>query len=160
MLSMVSPPFCVLSLTNIIQTSPRVRLVGSGNILLIDGRQPICFIKSCLNQPSIPLGSQISAPPGCSEARRSFADGLCALQEAITRHSGCPVVQERVWIILVRLRDSENHCTGKIPGKPTKIRSFRNFFQGKTSVGNFVKKGFTFSGIYSMIIPNRVGNLA
>jgi hypothetical protein len=62
-----------------------VRLVGSGNILLIDGRQPICFIKSCLNQPSIPLGLKISEPYGCSKARQSFADGLCALQKAITQ---------------------------------------------------------------------------
>ena len=70
------------------------------------------------------------------------------------------MVQERIWIILVRLRDSENHCTGKIPGKPTKIRPFRNFFQGKGKVGNFVKKGFTFLQICGTIAGNRVGNLA
>ena len=31
------------SLNNIIQTRPRVCLIGSGFLLLIDGRQPICF---------------------------------------------------------------------------------------------------------------------
>ena len=74
------------SLTDIIRTSPSGRLIGSGNILLIDGRQPICFLKSRLNQSSIPLGSKISGLHDCSKARRRFADGLSALPKAVTQH--------------------------------------------------------------------------
>ena len=62
-----------------------MNLIGSGNILLIDGRQPIGFLKSCLNQSSIPLGSPISGLQDCSKARHRFADGLAALQEAVTQ---------------------------------------------------------------------------
>ena len=72
------------SLIDIIRTRPNGRLIGSGNILLIDGRQPIGFLKSRLSQPSIPLGSQISELYGRSKARHRFADGLAALQKAVT----------------------------------------------------------------------------
>jgi len=75
----------LLSLTDIIRTSPSGRLIGSGNVLLIDGRQPIGFLKPYLNQSSIPLGSWISGLHGCSKARHRFADGLAALQKAVTQ---------------------------------------------------------------------------
>jgi hypothetical protein len=67
-----------------IQIRPSRRLIGAGNILLIDGRQPIGFSKSRLSQSSIPLGSQISELYGRSKVRHRFADGLCALQKAVT----------------------------------------------------------------------------
>ena len=69
------------SLNDIIRTRPSVRLIGSGNLLFIDGRQPICFIKNCLNQSSIPLGSKISDPLDRFETRRHFADGLPPFQK-------------------------------------------------------------------------------
>ena len=89
----------------------RIRLSGhlicSGCLLLIDGRQPIGFVKDCLNQSSIPLRSQISEPCDRSEARRSFADVLCALQKVATQHQGGRTAQKRVQIMLFRLYKNE-----------------------------------------------------
>jgi len=49
-----------------------VRLIDSGFLLLIDGRQPICFLKDCLNQSSIPLGLQISAATNYTETDSDY----------------------------------------------------------------------------------------
>ena len=47
----------VVSLSDIIRTRLSRRLIVPGLLLLIDGRQPICFAKASLSQPSIPLRS-------------------------------------------------------------------------------------------------------
>ena len=64
------------SLSDIIRTRLSVRLIGSSLLLIIDGRQPICFLKASLSQSSIPLRSKISKEQGRSKARHRFADGL------------------------------------------------------------------------------------
>ena len=65
-----------VSLSNIIRTRLSGRLICPGILLLIDGRQPICFLKASLSQSSIQLRSKISKEQGRSKARHRFADGL------------------------------------------------------------------------------------
>ena len=92
-----------ISLSNIIRTRLGGCLIVPGILLFIDGRQPICFRKASLSQPSNPRRSEISEVWGCPKARRRFADGLCALQKAATQHWGVPTPQKRVRIMLLRL---------------------------------------------------------
>mgnify|MGYP003315380670 CR=1 FL=1 len=102
------------SLSNIIRTRLGGCLIVPGILLFIDGRQPICFRKASLSQPSNPRRSEISEVWGCAKARRRFADGLCALQKAATQHWGVPTPQKRVRIMLLRLSiakyDRECNC--------------------------------------------------
>jgi len=92
-----------VSLSNIIRTRLGGCLIVPGILLFIDGRQPICFKKASLSQPSNPRRSGISEVWGRTKARRRFADGLCALQKAATQHWGVPTPQKRVRIMLLRL---------------------------------------------------------
>jgi len=99
---------CKHSLSNIIRTRLGGCLIVPGILLFIDGRQPICFRKASLSQPSNPRRSEISEVWGCAKARRRFADGLCALQKAATQHWGVPTPQKRVRIMLLRLSEEIN----------------------------------------------------
>ena len=106
-----------LSLNNIIRIRLSGCLIVPGILLFIDGRQPIGFRKAFLCQPSIPLRSKIFELRGRSEARHRFADGLCALQKAVTQHRCGPAIQKRVWIMLFRLyqisSDQPSFSTGR-----------------------------------------------
>ena len=96
----------VVRLSNTIRTRLSGRLMRPAFLSFIDGRQPICFRKASLSQPSNPRRSEISEVWGRTKARRRFADGLCALQKAATQHWGVPTPQKRVRIMLLRLKQT------------------------------------------------------
>jgi len=101
----------LISLSNIIRTRLGGCLIVSGILLFIDGRQPICFRKASLSQPSNPRRSEIPEVWGRAKARRRFADGLCTLQKAATQHWGVPTPQKRVRIMLLRLKKKTPHLS-------------------------------------------------